>query len=84
MKKGSGNAGSRKIPQTNTGDFPSSLENAKNAFSTFPLPDDCCYSLSSEATAKPTPTATPKPKPERSTPPPFLRALQAHLSIRKD
>ena len=27
-----------KSPNTNSGDFPSSLENAKNAFPTFPLP----------------------------------------------
>jgi hypothetical protein len=41
-----------KSPPTNTGDFPSSLENANNAFSTFPLPDYCCYSLSSESKNK--------------------------------
>jgi hypothetical protein len=31
-----------KSPNTQGGDFPSSLENAKCAFPTFPPHDDCC------------------------------------------
>jgi hypothetical protein len=35
---GSGNDGRRKIPKNKKRDFPSSLENAYNAFPTFPPP----------------------------------------------
>jgi hypothetical protein len=32
-----------KFPNPKGGNFPSSLENAKSAFPTFPPPGDCCY-----------------------------------------
>jgi hypothetical protein len=61
-----------KSPKNQSRDFPPSLENAKSAFPTFPLPDYCCYSFS-EATAKQ--KQPQKTKPERSFPLPPLPVL---------
>jgi hypothetical protein len=73
-------------PQNQHRGFASSLENANNAFSTFPLPRLrlLYFSLAAKPKATATTRATPTPKPKGAFLSRFSNSIQAHLSIRKD